>query len=502
MSAPLSNPKALKLRGVSRTYGSIAALKNFTAEFRSGEVHALVGENGAGKSTLGKLMLGIEIPDSGSMRWQDQPVNFRSPADATLIGLVGISQELSLMPDRSVVDNLSTGQEDCFGPFVNAKATLARAVSVMERFDMRIDPHARVGELPMAEQQKVEILRALNRDANLIVFDEPTARLESQDAKKLMDLLRLLADQGKAVVFISHFLKEVLSVSDTISILRNGELVRTRHASEETHSTLVHGMTGAEDLGQFPQLPPRPIRQPPVAQMENVTRRGQFEDISFSVQPGEIVGLAGLVGAGRSEVAMALVGAEPLSSGRIEINGLHADGLSVADTIERGVALVPESRRDQGLMLHRPIIENITLPYLQRFMGWLGLKKVDEQTQSKDAALRVHMKYGSLSDEVATLSGGNQQKILFARGAMGRPKLLIADEPTRGVDVGAKRGIYELLIQRASEGLGILLISSEIEEILGLSHRVIVLSRGRKVADLIGEEINEQAVMVAAFGGN
>ena len=495
-------PTALALSGVSKTYGSIDALSNVSVTFEAGAIHALVGENGAGKSTLGKIMLGVETPDNGALSWDGKDVRFNSPAQANRLGLVGISQELSLMLDRSVLDNLSIGRETCIGPFVDHGATLRQAQQVMDQFDMPLDMRTMVGDLPVADQQRVEILRALNQDANLIVFDEPTARLESSEARKLMLILRRLAEQGKAIVFISHFLEEVLSVADTITILRNGEHVRTRPAAEETRSSLVEGMTGAADQGQFPALPPVDPAANPLLVVRGASRKGQFENIDLTVRPGEIVGLSGLVGAGRSELAHAIYGASTLDEGEISIGGEALHGHSVRDAVRRGMALVPESRRAQGLFMTRSIRENISLPYLDRFMSWLGLRFNQERERVTHFGESTSLKYGDLADPVSTLSGGNQQKVLFARAALGEPRLLIADEPTRGVDVGAKRGIYDLIVGLAERGLGVLLISSEIEEILGLSHRVLVLSRGQVTAELTGEDINENAVMAAAFGAN
>ena len=495
-------PHQLTLSGVSKTYGSIAALSDVSLAFEGGKIHALVGENGAGKSTLGKIMLGVETPDAGALTWQGKEARFSTPAQANKLGLVGISQELSLMLDRSVLDNLSIGREKCIGPFVDHGATLKQAQQVMDQYEMKLDPRMMVGALPVADQQRVEILRALNQDANLIVFDEPTARLESTEARKLMLILRNLADQGKAIVFISHFLEEVLSVADTITILRNGEHVRTNPASEETRASLVEGMTGAADKGQFPALPSVDPTAKPLLEITGATTKGVFEDISLSIRPGEIVGLSGLVGAGRSELAHAIYGAGRLEQGTISLNGETLSGHSPSAAVTKGMALVPESRRAQGLFMNRSILENVSLPYLDHFMSWLGLATGRERQQVTACSDGTALKYGELGDPVSTLSGGNQQKVLFARASLGKPRLLIADEPTRGVDVGAKRGIYDLIVGMADEGLGVLLISSEIEEILGLSHRVLVLSRGRVTAELAGDDINENAVMAAAFGAN
>lgn len=489
----------LTLSGVSKHFGGAQALSGIDIAFRAGEVHALVGENGAGKSTLGKLILGVHRPDSGTIRLDGAEVAIPDPAHAMRLGLVGIAQELSLMPRASVLDNIALGREITRNGLVDRKATRAAVQAVMERYDMRLDPAAVVGRLPMADRQKVEILRALSRDARLIVFDEPTARLASYQARQLLGLIRALAAAGKAVIYVSHFLDEILEVADTITILRNGRLIRTSARSAETRKTLVEGVTGQAFQNQFPPLPAVPQDRAPVLEVKGLTA-GQFQDVSLTVRPGEIVGLAGLVGAGRSEVAQAIYGAAGYEAGEIRFDGQALGPGGVAGRIAAGMAMVPESRRDQGLILVRPIVENAALPYLKRFSRLL-LQRGAERAAVAAACAETSVKFGRLSDRVDTLSGGNQQKVLFARAAMGRPRLLIADEPTRGVDVGAKRSIYDMIVALAAKGEAILLISSEIEEIMGLSHRVIVMSRGRVAAELSGDGLTEQAVMQAAFSG-
>jgi ABC-type sugar transport system ATPase subunit len=490
----------LTLSGVSKHFGGVQALSGIDITFRAGEVHALVGENGAGKSTLGKLILGVHRPDSGEMRLDGAEITVPDPAHAMRHGLVGISQELSLMPRASVLDNISLGREVTRGGLVDRKATRAAVEAVMARHDMRLDPAAIVGSLPMADRQKVEILRALSRDARLIIFDEPTARLASYQARQLLVLIRALATAGKAVIYISHFLEEILEVADTISVLRNGRLIRTSPRAQETRASLVEGVTGRAFQSQFPPLPPVPQGHAPVLRVTGLTCKPLFDDVSLSVRAGEILGLAGLVGAGRSELAHAIFGAAPLDAGQIEFDGKLLARHSPAARIRAGMAMVPESRRDQGLIQVRPILENTSLPHLARFSNLL-LRRKAERDAVAAACAETTVKFDRLSDRVDTLSGGNQQKVLFARAAMGRPRLLIADEPTRGVDVGAKRSIYDMIARLAAEGEAILLISSEIEEIMGLSHRVIVLSRGRVAAELSGESLTEHAVMQAAFSG-
>ena len=491
----------LTLSGVSKHFGGVQALRDVDVSFEAGKVHALVGENGAGKSTLGKLILGVHRPSAGRMQLEGREVTVSDPAEALNLGLVGIAQELSLMPRASVLDNIALGREVTRRGLVDKAATRRFVTDLMDRFDMQIDPDAIVGDLGMAERQKVEILRALGRDARLIIFDEPTARLASYQAKQLLGLIRSLAASGKAVIYVSHFLDEILEVSDTITILRNGQKVRTGPASAETRETLVAGVTGQEFQQQFPPRAPVPQDSAPVLKVRGLTVDGLFAGVDLDLRPGEILGLAGLVGAGRSEVVHAIYGAQPVDAGTVEFAGKDVTRGTIRQHIDAGMAMIPESRRDQGLFLGRPIVENTSLPYLARFAGWLGLGKSAERQAVTGVCSETSVKYGSLQDHVEKLSGGNQQKILFARAALGRPRLLIADEPTRGVDVGAKRAIYEMIVQLAAQGEAILLVSSEIEEIMGLSHRVVVLSRGRVAAQLSGAELTELAVMQAAFSG-
>ena len=493
--------RLLTLSGVSKHFGGAQALTNVDVAFERGSIHSLIGENGAGKSTLGKIVLGVHQPDGGTIRLNGVDIRVRNPAHGNELGLVGIAQELSLMPNRSVADNISLGREATRGPFVDARKTRAGVLEVMERYNMHLDPDVAVGALPVAEQQKVEILRALSRDANLIVFDEPTARLASHQAEQLLELVKSLAAAGKAIVYVSHFLDEVLKISDTITILRNGRLVRTSDAAVETRDTLIVGVTGQEVQNQFPPLHRPDMTAAPILSVRGANRKGEFDQIDLDVRPGEILGLAGLVGSGRSELAHAIFGASRLDRGTIHFRQADVSRASISECLGHGMALVPESRRDQGLILSRSILENVSLPYLKAFSGWLGLEKRRERQAVDQRCRESAVKHDGLDKPVDTLSGGNQQKILFARAAIGAPRLLIADEPTRGVDVGAKRGIYALIAKLAADGEAVLLISSEIEEIMGLCHRVIVMSRGRMAAELAGEALTEKAVMNAAFSG-
>lgn len=466
-----------------------------------GEVHSIVGENGAGKSTLGKVLLGVHQSDGGKIIYNNQVIKITSPAHGVNLGLVGIAQELSLLPNRTVVDNIALGREITMGPFVDSKKTRKRVMAVMDQYNMQLDPDILVSALPVAEQQKVEILRALNRDADLIVFDEPTARLASHEAEQLRDLVCNLAKRGKAVIYVSHFLEEVLAISDVITILRNGEHIRTSDAKDETRDSLIEAMTGADVQNQFPKLSKFDKNAPPILSVENLTHNGEFDNISFSIRPGEILGLAGLVGAGRSEIAHAIYGSTSPDGGKITFYDKDVSHANVAKSISLGMAMVPEARREQGLIFGRSILENISLPYLHKFSKFFWLDKRSELQSASHCCKVTSVKHGGLNLDIGTLSGGNQQKILFARAVLGEPKLLIADEPTRGVDVGAKRGIYNLIHELAANGEAILLISSEIEEILGLCHRTLVISQGKIAAEFKDKQMTKAAIMQAAFSG-
>jgi simple sugar transport system ATP-binding protein/ribose transport system ATP-binding protein len=490
----------LTLTGVEKRFGGAIALTGIDLAIYPGEVHALVGENGAGKSTLGKILFGAHAPDMGKLLLNGTPIQMNTPADGLRHGLVGIAQELSLMPTRSVTDNIMLAQELGRGPFVSQRANRQAVLDTIERYGLAVDPDALVADLPISQQQRVEILRALSRDTKLIVFDEPTARLSGAEANTVRAVVRKLADAGCAVVYVSHFLDEVLAISDRITILRNGELMRSGPAQDETRESLIETMTGTGLSAQFPPLNPLPADAREILSVTQLQIAGTNTEINLSARAGEIVGLSGLVGAGRSEIGQAIMGAHP-ANGSVMLDGVEMSGLTIAQRIDEGVSYIPESRRDQGLMMMRPIQENVGLPFLKRISGLLGLSLKEDAAQALKHCTIATVKYGDLSDDAASLSGGNQQKVLFARASLSASKLLIVDEPTRGVDVGAKRKIYDLVTTMAANGTAVILISSELEEIIGLCHRVDVIANGAQVAHFSNVEMSEKALMHAAFTG-
>ena len=527
----------VELADISKSFGGVRALDEISLKIGQGSIHALVGENGAGKSTLGKILAGVITPDRGQLLIDGEPVTFHSPREAITRGIVLIAQELSIAPALSVAENVFLGTEPRRAGFVARRALRRRydELAATAGFELSGDLPGR--GLRTADQQKVEILRALCRDARLIVMDEPTAALSRPDTQRLHQVIRRLAAGGTTVVLVSHFLGEVAELADQVTILRDGRLVRTAPAAGETEETMLSSMLGRSVGTTFPAK--RPVRSdaPVVLEARGLSAHG-VRVVTLDVRAGEIVGLAGLVGSGRTELARALCRAQRVTAGTVTTAGepltaRRPGGRRVLGSqwpargphaaLRAGLAMIPESRKEQGLLLGRPITENVSLASLAR-LSELGLVRRRTERRAVTSALgqvgvrvpglgpsrgvwaRRHGRPGQqgrdpgLAAPVSTLSGGNQQKALFARILLRGPRVLIADEPTRGVDVGAKRALYELLTSLAADGLGVLLISSDAEEILGLAHRVLVMRAGRIAAEFRGQAMTEAAILGAAFG--
>ena len=489
----------VEVQGISKYYGGAKALDSVSITVAAGEIHALVGENGAGKSTLGKIIAGAVKPDQGHIYVNGRIVSFRSPRDAIREGIALIHQEIALVPALSVLDNVFLGVELGRAGIIDRSKQLKRFEEIARRIDFVHPPSVRVEALRIADQQKVEILRALVRDARLIVMDEPTAALTRTESDRLLEITRDLCDDGVTVIYVSHVLEDVLALCNTITILKDGELVKTVPADTETVDSLVTAMLGRKMNLVFPAPSPPAADSPVVLSVRGLSRPPVFDGVSFDIRAGEIVGLAGLVGSGRSEIARAIFGADS-STGTVEIAGRQLSPRRPGTAIRSGLAMLPESRKDQGLVMIRPVRENVSMAHL-REISWHGIidfaherQRVAEVLDSVDARAASH------SMLVSELSGGNQQKAAIAKWLVKTPAVLLADEPTRGVDVGAKRAVYELIHRLASDGLGVLLISSELEEILGLAHRVLVVRNGKIVADLAGDIADEETVMRATFG--
>ena len=491
----------LEVRGVSKSFGGVHAVVDASLTLAAHSVHGIVGENGAGKSTLSKIISGVHAPDAGEVLVGGGTVRFHSPRDALAHGIATIAQEIALVPRATVAENVLLGIEPNAAGVLRSRDLRRRFDELNERTGFSLAANTRVGSLRTAEQQKVEIMRAIARDAQLIVMDEPTAALTRNESARLLEIVRQLAASGTSVLLISHYLDEVLDVCDTVTVMRDGHIVRTAPSAEETPATLVAAMVGREVSLEYPAKVPPAEDAPTVLAVRGLRRAGVLEDISLEVRAGEIVGLAGLVGSGRTEVARAIFGADPIDAGTITLDGRELRIRGPRQSARHGITMLPESRKEQGLVMMRSVRENVTLPTLRDFATAGVVSRRRERARTGELARDLAIRAPSIDAPVSTLSGGNQQKTLFAKWLVRTPRILIADEPTRGVDVGAKRQIHELILGLAEQGMAVLLISSELEEVLGLAHRVLVMQRGRIVAEYDKEATMEQ-VMAAAFAAD
>ena len=489
----------LALEHAAKSYGAVHALKHGTLALRAGEVRALVGENGAGKSTLVKLLGGVVRLDGGRMLVDAEPVDFHSPTEARDAGIAVIYQEPTLFPDLSVAENVVMGGH----PLRSMRRIDRRAMhnSVQEQLDrlgVRLDAERPVRGLSIADQQIVEIAKALSFEARVLIMDEPTAALSGPEVERLFGVVRALRDHGAAVLFISHRLEEVFALCDTVTVMRDGEVVHDAATADMTPDDVVRRMVGRELSALFPKEDARTGAA--VLRVERLTREGVFTDISFEVRAGEIVALAGLVGAGRSEVARAIFGIDPVDAGTVSIAGRPLALGKPAAAVRAGLALVPEDRRAQGLALELSIARNASLTVLGRLMKHGLISARSESVLAADWGQRLRLKASDLDAPVGTLSGGNQQKVVLGKWLATNPKVLIIDEPTRGIDVGAKAEVYRTLAELVRDGMAVLMISSELPEVLGMADRVLVMHEGRISADIARADANEERVMSAALG--
>jgi ribose transport system ATP-binding protein len=488
----------LELLGVAKHFGGVQALQDVSLTVTRGSVHALVGENGAGKSTLGKIVAGALAPDQGRIVLAGKEISFRSPREALVHGVAAMSQEPSIVPQLTVAQNVLLGAEPHRTGFLRKRRLAASYRQLAASAGFELPGQLAAGRLRTSEQQKVEILRALSRDAQLIVMDEPSAALSARETEQLHEIIRSLAAAGKTIVFISHFLREVLMLADTVTVLRDGHVVRTSPTAAETEASLVNAMLGRPLTSTFPTKQPPTADAPVVLSVRDLSAPG-VESVSFELRAGEIVGLAGLVGAGRSELARAVYGSAKRHGGTVAFADGKRLGRTPRRSLSSGLAMIPESRKDEGLIFARSVIENTSLSRLHDLSALGIVRPRAERRAAAEVLDQVDVRGARYSAPVRSLSGGNQQKVLFARAMLCRPRVLVADEPTRGVDIGAKRAIYDFLAELAANGLGVVFISSELEEIVGLAHRVLVMRLGRIVAEFSGDEITESRILAAAF---
>lgn len=489
----------LRVQGVSKGFPGVQALSNVQLEVTRGEVHALLGENGAGKSTLMKILYGVYQPDAGTVELQGRPVSISNPHQAQQLGISMVHQELNLVQSLDVARNILLGREPMRAPGIIDWPRLYRdAEALLAQLRISINPRTLVRRLSVAQQQMVEIAHALSWQPAVLILDEPTSSLTQQEIGELFRILRELKARGVAILYISHRLEELEQIVDRATVLRDGQYVGTVNARRTSIPDLIKMMVGRSLEQQFPKVSV-PIGDE-VLRVEGLSRKGHFQDISFTVRRGEMVGLAGLVGAGRSEVVRAIFGADPKDSGAVYVDGRKREIHSPQDAIREGIALLPEDRKAQGLVLLLPVKINATLAVLDQVsrLGVINHRKRDELARKGVADLRIRTP--GIDFRVRNLSGGNQQKVVLAKWLAAKPKVLIFDEPTRGIDVGAKVEVYNLMTALAQSGVGILLISSELPEVLGMSDRVLVMHEGRMVADVPRSAATQEVVMSYASG--
>jgi rhamnose transport system ATP-binding protein len=496
---PSPTATVLELRGARKTFGAVVALSSGSVRLRAGEINALVGENGAGKSTMVKILAGVHQPDSGDFLFDGHPIVFRSPAESKAAGVSVIYQEPTLFPDLTVAENIFIGRQPTtrFG-FIDRAAMRADARALFERLGVPIDPDRVAEGLSIADQQIIEIAKAISLDAKVLIMDEPTAALSGVEVERLFGVARALRDRGSAIMFISHRFDEVFGLSDRITVMRDGAFISEHTTSEVTTPEIVRAMVGRDVDQLFPKQEAR--IGDTVVRVDGLTRAGVFHDVSFEVRAGEIVGLAGLVGAGRTEVARALFGIDRYDAGSVTVGGRRLAPRDPMASIKAGIGFVPEDRRKQGLVMDMSVSRNTTLT-LRATLSRLGLVSARrEREAAADWSRRLQVKTGSQELPVSTLSGGNQQKVVLAKWLATDPTFLIVDEPTRGIDVGTKSEVHRLISDLAGRGIAVLMISSELPEVLGMADRVLVMREGRLTASLDRSEADPETVMNAATG--
>lgn len=497
-ATPDGGSGVLEIRGVSKAFPNVQALLDVSLDVRPGEVLAFLGENGAGKSTLLKILNGDYQPDFGTLTIDGKALRFSGPREARAAGIRIIYQEPEIIPGVDVAENIYAGELPKRGPFIDRRRLdrLVRGELEEYGFQGQLPPDRMGDELSSAQRQLVEIMRAVKSKMRILALDEPTSSLTDDEVERLFTLVRRLRDEGVAIIYVSHRLHEILQLADRVAILRDGRLVMVRDAAELTEDEIVRNMVG-RDLGEvFDRHPAATDR---VMLRVNDIRSDWHRGVSFEVHAGEIVGFAGLIGAGRSELAKVIFGELPMSSGSVEVDGQEVTIRQPRDAIHHGVGFAPEDRKREGLVLIRSVLENTTLAILRRVTRYRIVQRRTERGIAAAYVERLNVRTPSIDQEVGKLSGGNQQKVVLARWLAVKPKVLILDEPTRGIDVGAKSEIYRLIDDLANEGLAIMLISSELPEVLGMSDRIYVMHGGRITGELPGPGTTEEQVLELAM---
>ena len=491
----------IEMNNIYKAFGQNKVLEGVQFSLEAGEVHALMGENGAGKSTLMNILTGLHKHDQGTITINGKEVSFKDSKEAEKAGLAFIRQELNIWPEMTVLENLFIGKE-----MVNALGVLktkqmkAKATEIFKTLNISLPFDKEAGLCSVGEQQMIEIAKALMTDAEVIIMDEPTAALTDREIEKLFEVMKGLIKKGVSLVYISHRMEEIFAICDRITVMRDGKTVDTKRIIDTNFDEVVQKMVGRELEDRFPHREASPGEV--VLEVNALTKKGLFEDIHFAVRQGEIVGVAGLMGAGRTEIMRAIFGIDQIGSGELKIEGKKVAIRKPTDAVRHGLAFITENRKEEGLILDFSIRENIGLPNLKSFAPNGIVKTADEKKFAEMMVKRLHVKTSSTKAIIGNLSGGNQQKVVIAKWIGTSPKVLIMDEPTRGIDVGAKREIYELMNELTERGIAIIMVSSELPEIVGMSDRVLVVHEGKIAGELAKKEATQEKIMALATGGN
>ena len=489
----------LEMRGITKRFPGVTALDGVDFELERGEVHVILGENGAGKSTLIKMLSGAYQPDKGEILFEGEPVRIPSAAVAQGLGISTIYQEFNLVPQLTVAENVFLGHQPRRLGIVDRRRMREEARRLLERIKVRVDPDAPVSALGVAQRQMVEIAKALSLEARVLIMDEPTASLSGQEVQRLFEIVRGLKQEEVGVIFISHHLEEVTEIGDRVTVLRDGKLVGQVPATTD-HSELVRMMVGRSIEDQFPRR--RPEIGDVLLEVRDLSREGALEDVSLRVRAGEVVGIAGIVGAGRTELARAIFGVDPVDSGEVWVEGRRMERFDPREAKNRGIGFITEDRQRQGIVPPLSVAENLVLASLGKSTSLGLVNRGEQRSRAQKMIDELNIRTPGPEQEVRYLSGGNQQKVVIGKWLLADSRVLIMDEPTRGIDVGAKVEIYELMNELTEQGAGILMISSDLPEVLGMSDRILVMAGGRITGELSGEEATQERVMTLATQGS
>ena len=482
------------MKGITKSFPGVKALDGVNLQVEEGSIHALMGENGAGKSTLMKVLFGQYQPDEGQIFLRGQKVVFHSVKEAVQQGISMIYQELSPIQDLSIAENVFVGRYPKKKGLVDHKEMVRRCKAIFDQWGLNYDPKAKIRTLKTADVQMIEIIKAISFDAKLVIMDEPSSSISQKEVEKLLGFIRKLKKEGITVIIITHKLDEVFAISDRITVLRDGQYIGSDDTKNFDRARLIKMMVGREMSNVFPRRK-TPVGTEPLLEVQGLNNGDKVQNISFTLHKGEILGFAGIVGAGRTETMRSIFGLDPHSSGKLFLNGKEIEIHKVKDAIQHDIVMATESRKDDGLVLCRSVEENIMLPSLYR-VSWHGLLNLKKNAKTaREAAQKLRVKARSIDSLANFLSGGNQQKVILCKWLLMNPQVLILDEPTRGIDVGAKWEIYNIITELADQGIGIILVSSEMEEIINLSDRILVMCEGRINGSLDKEEVTQERIM-------